>query len=142
MSVMCAAATLEDVDVGMGARIKARRTALGISVKALAERAGVDRGRLAALEAGDPTIRETTVGAVERALAQLEHEMGMDPRDLGEGLVEFVVEGNFGVRAVVKGPVGDIAKLQAAAEGLVERMQRGRGDDDTPNGEPAASVNP
>lgn len=132
MSVMTEAATFGAVDVGMGAQIKARRIALGMSVKGLAERAGIDRGRLAALEEGATNVRDTTVGAIERALSQLEVEMGMDDSPLPDGavrvgdpaddLVEFTVEGNFGVRAVVKGPIRDIDALQAAVAKLVAGM--------------------
>jgi hypothetical protein len=41
----------------------------------------------------------------------------------GEDLVEFTVEGNFGVRAVVKGPVRDMDALQAAVSKLIAGMQ-------------------
>lgn len=113
-----------------GERIKARRVKLGMSVKGLAERANIDRGRLAAIEAGDATVRPATVGAVESALDRLEQEMGMDDppiRAIGnpeDDLVEFTIEGNFGVRAVVKGPVRDLDALQAAVAKLVQDMQR------------------
>lgn len=43
--------------------------------------------------------------------------------DPGDDLVEFVVEGNFGVRAVVKGPVRDMDALQAAVSKLIAGMQ-------------------
>lgn len=116
-----------------GERIRIRRTRLGMPVKALAERAGVDRGRLAAIESGRAhNVRATTIGAIERALDELEHEMGVDDEaeartlapEGGSEFVEFVVEGNLGVRVVVKGPVKNMAELQAAAERLVAGMQR------------------
>lgn len=134
MSVMTVPARFERVDASVGAEIQERRLKLGISVKGLAEKAGVDRGRLAALEAGDASVRATTVGAVKSALDRLEHELGMDlpMRQIGEpadDLVEFTVEGNFGVRAVVKGPVRDLDALQAAVSRLVRDMQT----DEAPN---------
>lgn len=43
-----------------------------------------------------------------------------DPED---DLVEFTVEGNFGVRAVVKGPVRDMDAMQAAVSKLISGMQ-------------------
>ena len=120
------------VDAETGKRVQARRLALGMSVKKLAELAGVDRGRLAKLEDGDPSIRPATLGAVESALRRLEHEMGMDEvrpvGDPAEGLVEFTVRGNFGVSAVVKGPIRDLDKLQAAVSKLVKEMQAEEGD--------------
>lgn len=125
MSVLTAPATFDVVDAGVGEQVKARRTALGMTVKGLAERAGIDRGRLAALEAGDPTIRQTTVGAVERALSLLEHELGIDHPTGDEiaDVVEFRVAGNFGVDVVVKGPVRDLQALEDSVARLVERMQ-------------------
>lgn len=115
----------------IGRRIRERRTRLGMPVNALAKRAGVDRGRLAAIEEGGANPRASTVGAIERALDELEAEMGIDAdlppgaRRIGppeEGLVEFIVEGNFGVRAVVKGPIGNIEELQRAAAELIAGM--------------------
>lgn len=46
-----------------------------------------------------------------------------------DDLVEFSVEGNFGVRAVVKGPVRDIEALREAVAKLIADMNR-----DAPNG--------
>lgn len=115
------------VDAETGKRVQARRLALGMSVKKLAELAGVDRGRLAKLEEGDQSIRPATLGAVESALRRLEHEMGMDEvrpvGDPSQGLVEFTVTGSHGVSAVVKGPVKDLEALQAAVAKLVAEMR-------------------
>lgn len=43
--------------------------------------------------------------------------------DPSEGLVAFEIFGNFGVRAVVKGPVRDLDALQAAVSKLIAGMQ-------------------
>lgn len=58
---------------------------------------------------------------------------GGEPATLPEGarsigvpnddLVEFTVEGNFGVRAVVKGPIRDMDALQDAVARLISDMQ-------------------
>lgn len=100
-----------------------------MSVSALAKRAKVDRGRLAALEAGE-SVSDRTVGKVTAELDRLERELGMDvagdPRQIGDpddALVEFTIEGTSGVRAVVKGPIANMAALQAAAAKLVRDMQ-------------------
>lgn len=116
-------------DAETGRRIRERRTRLGMTVKALAERAGVDRGRLAKLEAGDLHVRSTTIGAVEGALDRLEHEMGMDIPSDDSGVVEFRVSGNFGVDVVVKGPVSNLEALEAAVSRLVSRMQAEQQDE-------------
>lgn len=123
-----------------GAQIQARRTRIGMSRKALAERAGVDRGRLTRIEEGAPA-RDSTIGAIERALGELEHEMGLDA-DLPPGvtrigepeekLVQFTIEGNFGVRAVVKGPISDIEALRKAASELIAGMGNESASEDQP----------
>lgn len=43
--------------------------------------------------------------------------------DPGDDLVEFHVEGNFGIRAVVKGPIRDMDALQQAVSRLIAGMQ-------------------
>lgn len=109
-----------------GRRLRDRRIRMGISVRQLADAAGVDRGRLAKLEAGDGHVRETTVGKVDAALTRLEHEMGMEDSDADPeaGIVEFRVTGNFGVDVVVKGPVRDLAALEDSVGRILSRMQR------------------
>lgn len=127
MTLLMEAPRLSRVDGETAQRVKSRRMALGMSVKKLAESAGIDRGTLTALESADPRTRESTVGAVEAALSRLEHEMGMDLPPLTEAdLVEFRVSGNFGVDVVVKGPLRDAEQLEASVARLVERMQRER----------------
>jgi transcriptional regulator with XRE-family HTH domain len=104
-------------------------------VTALAQRAGVDRGSLSAIEAGEANPRPATIGAIERALDDLEHELGMDmdmppgTRRIGapeDDLVEIIVEGNFGVRFVVKGPVRDIDEMREAAQKLIASISQGQ----------------
>lgn len=125
MSQLMTAPRLSAVDGETAHKMKARRMALGLSVKKLAELAGVDRGTLTALESADPRMRDSTVGAVDAALSRLEHELGMDmPSMTEDDLVEFRVSGNFGVDVVVKGPVRDVEVLEESVARLVERMQR------------------
>jgi transcriptional regulator with XRE-family HTH domain len=114
-----------------GADFRARREAIGISKSALADRAGVDRGSIAKIEAGERVLY-SVVGAVDKALSQLEHEYGMDLpsqveklRPIGdpsEGLVEFEVGNDAGIRVVVKGPVKDLAALQATVLRLTREL--------------------
>jgi transcriptional regulator with XRE-family HTH domain len=118
------------VDAETGNDVQRRRMRLGLSIKDLAERAGIDRGSLSALEKGTSTVRLSTVGSVLRALEDLEAEYGYDdeepqPEDsAGSDLVEFEVAGNFGVRVVVKGPVRDRAELEESVLRLISRMQQ------------------
>lgn len=113
------------VNDGIGEQIKQRRIETGMSVRDLAKRAGVDRGRLAALEEGATNIRATTIAKVQTALDRFEHETGMDGGPLVEGedgMVEFRVAGNFGVDVVVKGPVRDMAALEDSVTRLIAKM--------------------
>jgi len=62
---------------GPGRQIAARRTALGMSIKALAERSGVHRDTISAIErGGGQTPRGATVGAITSALDRFEEEAG------------------------------------------------------------------
>jgi transcriptional regulator with XRE-family HTH domain len=120
--------------LAVAAEYRDRRNRLGLSQEALADRAGVDRSRIKKVEEGDTSVRDSTIGAIGWALTDLEREMGMDlpstVRTLGEpaeDMVEFSVEGNFGVRAVVKGPVRDIDALREAVARLIADMNREHG---------------
>lgn len=125
--------TVGHVSEDVGNRIRDRRARLGLSVKALAERAGVDRGRLAAIEAGKASnVRATTISAIELALDAIEAERQEPVAELPPGarrigdpaddLIEFIIEGTDGIRAVVKGPIRNMDELQAAAQKLLEGM--------------------
>lgn len=125
----------EDMGSGQhpaGEDYKRRRNDLGLSRSELAKRAGVDRSRVQMLEEDDPRLRSNTVGAIDRALGDLEREMGMDMPsqvkpigDPADDMMEVVVEGNFGVRAVVKGPVRDKEALQEFVRNLIADMGNG-----------------
>lgn len=118
---------LPNVTDETGRQVRDRRLRMGMSVRQLAEEAGVDRGRLAALESGEE-VRDTTLAKVLSTLSRLEQEMGMD--DLSaeerEGVVEFRVAGNFGVDVVVRGPVRDLEALEASVNRILSRMQSER----------------
>lgn len=85
-----------------------------MSVSKLAKLAKVDRGTLSALESDDPTVTPRVHGAIMTALERLEYERGIEPCPAGDdmGTVTFTVKGNFGVEAVVEGPVRDLDALQ------------------------------
>jgi transcriptional regulator with XRE-family HTH domain len=128
---MAATITFDPVNTGRAESIRARRVSLGISAKELALRAGVDRGTLAALEAGDERVRDSTFGAVERALDVLEQEIGVEAfanSGNSNDTVEFRVSGDFGVDVVVKGPVRDMDALEASVSRLLDRLRAERND--------------
>lgn len=108
-----------------GRRLRDRRIRMGISVRQLADEAGMDRGILAKVEAGDASVRDTTFGKVETALARLEHEMGMDvPEEPGSiEQMEFTVEGDFGVKVTVKGPISDRQALESSVTNIIRSIR-------------------
>jgi len=110
-----------------GQRIQERRLRLAMDVAPLARRAHVDRDTLKRMEEGDPKVRDTTFRAVERALDDLESEMGMDDADRpgGPRVVRFVVRGVYGAEAlIVEGPVEDIAELEASVDRIMRRLRQ------------------
>lgn len=117
-------------DVG---QVKARRLRLGYNITDMATEAGISRDTLSDLEAGNKRPHPDTLTKVLTALDRLEREIGLDAGSLPPGarrigdpaddLVEFTIEGNFGVRAVVKGPVRDLDALQDAVRKLIAGMQ-------------------
>lgn len=112
-----------------GAAIQGRIDRLGISDREFHERTGIDRKTLRRAINNDDAVRASTYGAIEAALTELERLVkGVPAGDSEEHLVEFTVEGNFGVRAIVKGPISDMAALQEAAARLVAEIKRERGD--------------
>lgn len=125
-------------DRGEGKAIHERRTKLGLSVKALAALAGVDRGRLAAIEDG-ASARSGTYGAIHAALDKLEEEMS-GPYDAApapaaeQHTVTLRASGNFGVDVTVEGPIADIVELEASVIRLIGQMQRQDGGGETSEG--------
>jgi transcriptional regulator with XRE-family HTH domain len=117
-----------------GNRIRDRRQRLGVPKLELARLADVDRGTLANIESGGHYRREK-FKQVDDALSRLEEEMGADvpPSPLlnggGSGLIEFELEGDFGVRAVVRGPIADAEAVERAAARFVERIRAHRATD-------------
>lgn len=106
-----------------GELIRQRREALGWSIGALADRAGVDRGRLSAIEKG-AKHRGTTAAAILRALDELEAELS-GPYDDDRHMVTFRMSGNFGVDVTVSGPVENLPELEESVGRLLQRMRNG-----------------
>jgi transcriptional regulator with XRE-family HTH domain len=118
----------------IGEDIRDRRRALGLNHSELAALAKVDRSRVTKAEKGDESLRDSTIGAIHRALSDLEQEMGMDlPSRVvapnAPHVIRFVVEGVYGAKAlVVEGPVENIAELEAAVDRIMRRLQAGAND--------------
>lgn len=116
-----------------GERIQRRLDELGISDREFHERTGIDRKTVRRAVDGEARVRASTYAAIEAALDRLEAHVAGVPDvhpvgDPADRLVEFIVEGNLGVRAVVKGPVRDIDALEAAVAKLVRDMQSEGGE--------------
>lgn len=104
----------------IGEQIKGRRENLGMTRSALADRAGVDRGRLGKIEdgtAGNP--RSSTIGLILRTLDDLEEEVGED----GSDYVTITVDlpGELSGKVTVKGRPDGVAE---AVADLLRRMDR------------------
>lgn len=106
-------------DETRGQAIKRRREAIGMSVTELAERAGVDWETVDRAE--QDSARGTSYVKLEKVLDDLEEEIG-GPPEHPEHSVEFMLEGNFGVRVRVKGPVDDLPALEASVARLIRQM--------------------
>lgn len=108
-----------------GDAIKSRLASIGISQRAFADKADIDRKTLSNAIDGDPTVRPQNLDRIEAALLDLEQEMGMDDEGAKpSGIVEFKVTGNFGVDVVVAGPVENLMELEAAVARLIETMDK------------------
>lgn len=126
MNALRDAAESTVVTNGRGAEIQRRLDELGISDREWHEQTGIDRKTLRRAVEGQERVRPSTYAAIEAALDRLEAQVaGPTPKpigDPGDDLVEFTITGNFGVRAVVKGPVRDMDELLAAVDKLMGKM--------------------
>lgn len=115
-----------------GRAIQERVEALGIGDRDWYAKTGIDRKTLKRAMAGEPGTRASTYLAIESALDKLEAAIHGQPTHAlaTEDFVEFTIEGNFGVRAVVKGPVKDMDELQRAVSKLVRDMRSEDRDSD------------
>lgn len=127
------------VNTGDADDVRSRRIRLGLSIKQLAEEAGVAEDTLGDGEAGRRELRPATWGKVNLALDRLEAEAGVNapPRVVAEEriagapekpVVRYKIGGNFGVSVVLEGPVENIAELEASAARLIAGMQQDQGE--------------
>lgn len=129
-------ATVTGDEETRGGRIRERLDALGISDREWYRRTKVDRKTLGRAIDNDPVVRDATYDHIEMWLDRLEGLTNAEPRagvladDPTGDMVEFTIEGNFGVRAVVRGPVRDMEELKDAVARLVREMKGPDGNDD------------
>jgi transcriptional regulator with XRE-family HTH domain len=117
-----------------GHAIKRRRMALGIkSYDEFAKATGVSRGAITRAETGDPAATEATYLRLETWLDRFEHKTSSDAVEAAEAAaasgqveehtVEYRLSGDFGVDLLVKGPVSNIAEMEASIGRLLDRMR-------------------
>lgn len=110
-----------------GRRLDQIREHLGFSERALEERTGISRATFAKVFAGDETVRPSTLDRVERAIMDLDKELGPPPapQSAGEDVIQFRISGNFGVDVIVSGPPTELGALEEAVARLVREMRNG-----------------
>lgn len=118
-------------------QVRERRERLGMNVTDLAREAGISRDTLGDFEAGTKGFHAATLGKVMRALDAAELEAfgasGQDvpaptPGGATYETIEFVVEGDFGVKVTVKGPIRDRGELEQSVANIIRSIREGRDD--------------
>lgn len=117
------AAELPAVTDERGEAIRRRRMALGIrSTRELAIRSGVSRSATSAAEHGEGSAG--TYQRLESWLADQERAQGVGQPVAAEfEQIEFVVEGDFGVRVTVKGPINDRGALEESVAKIIRSIR-------------------
>jgi transcriptional regulator with XRE-family HTH domain len=116
-----------------GHALKRRRLSLGIkSVSELHRESGVSREAITAAEEGSAS--PATYERLEAWFDRFEHETGSEAAEAAEhaenhGIVEFTVEGDFGVRVVVRGPIQDVEALERSVGRIVASIREGQKED-------------
>lgn len=113
-----------------GDSVTTRRERLGLTKIALAKESGVDRDTLADIEAGKG-FQALTLAKIADALTRLEDEAGYTAAEkaVQSGIVEFEVSGDFGVRVVVRGPIGDTEELERSVTRLIRNIRESQTTD-------------
>lgn len=110
-----------------GAAIKARRVALGLSVRSLATLADVDRGQLSQFEAGRSHPQDHWVSRVVNALDRAEAETVPVPEEQSESSatpIRLTFHDVFGVGEIIaEGPADKPDELIAAVSKLLAELR-------------------
>lgn len=114
-----------------GEEIRRRREAAGLDIAELAREAEVSRTTLHSIEAGGGA-RGSSYGKVLRALEAAEAENGgvqVVPSETPDvEMIEFQVEGDFGVKVVVRGPISSHETLRADVAEIIRSIRKGSGE--------------
>lgn len=122
---------MSPMDTNIAEMVMARRGRLGMTRGQLAEHAGLNRNTLATIEgvgARAHVIRAVTLAKVIASLDELEAEAGVAeppaaPSDRSAQLIEFTA-GEGAYRVTVKGPIENMAELEAAVVRLMEKKRQ------------------
>lgn len=112
-----------------GARIERRMRLMGISQRAFAEHAHINRATVKKAVEGDEGVLERNLLRIEAALAELEEEMGIETEDLvppaigAAGPMTFQMTTPDGVEIIVSGPVEDADMLREQVTKLIEEFK-------------------
>lgn len=111
-------------DPERGRRIVDRREALGMTRNEFSGRKKIDRETVKRAEESAPGVRSSTYGAIEKALSELEDEIGMNDPERSPGVARFIVRGVYGVESlIVEGPVENIADLERSVDRIMRRLR-------------------
>ena len=117
-----------------GAAIKAQRDAAGATQLQVARETGLSRQTIARAEEGHAS--ESTYRTLENFFKHEISGPSVSQPANGGGLIEFELEGDFGVRAVVRGPIADAEAVERAAARFVERIRAHRATPQSAEDEP------
>jgi transcriptional regulator with XRE-family HTH domain len=116
----------DDRAVARGEAIRRRRFAQGFkSLREFSERTGVSREAVTNAERGEAS--EGTYHRLEAFLDQWEHTVGEDQPPVVEQMT-FIVEGDFGVKVTVSGPVSDREALEASVANIIRSIRKSSPD--------------
>jgi transcriptional regulator with XRE-family HTH domain len=105
-----------------GQAIKRRRLAAGItSLRDFNEATGVSRNAITAAEDGHGS--KATYERLEAWLDRFDEETGTDAPDAEGETVTFTIEGDFGVKVTVKGPIRDRQELEASVSNIIRSIR-------------------
>ena len=114
-----------------GREIKRRRMAHGYSVREAHELSGIGRPQITKAEEGG-SASPLTYARLENWLDKVDESFGMsgDDTDAPVAIMEIVIEGDFGVRVVVKGPITEPEALERSATRLIAQIRANKQDQD------------
>ena len=110
-----------------GARIERRMRLMKVSQRAFAEHTGIHRNTIKRAVDGDEGVLERTLRRIEKALDDLEEEMGIEPEDWRQqsdaGPLIFQMTTPDGMEITVSGPVEDADMLREQVTKLIEEFK-------------------